>query len=86
MCAWRCAYYQRYEMRTASAVRVTEAGDVLLTLTCGHELCWVCRGRAAYTPAELERALTTRQIRLDQPQRCYVCGDQERESEASHEP
>jgi hypothetical protein len=75
---WRCGDHQHYTLRTASAARTTEAGDVIFTLTCGHELCWVCRGRDAYTPAKLMTALTTRQIRLDQPQRCYVCGDLER--------
>ena len=80
---WRCGNHQHYALRTASAVHATEAGDVLFTLTCHHELCWVCRGRNAYTPARLHQALTTRQIRLDQPQRCYVCGDLERESKAT---
>ena len=83
---WRCANHQRYTLRTASAVRASDQGDLIITLTCGHELCWVCRGRTAYTPATIKHALTTRQIRLDQPQRCYGCGDLERESEASHEP
>lgn len=80
---WRCGNHQHYTLRTASAVRATEAGDVLFTLTCGHEICWVFRGQAAYTPARLQHALTTRQIRLDQPQRCYVCGDLERERQAN---
>jgi hypothetical protein len=70
-------------LRTASAVRVTEAGDVLFTLTCSHELCWVFRGKGAYTPAKLQQAITTRQIRMDQPQRCYICGDLERERKAN---
>lgn len=76
---WRCGNHQHYMLRTASAARATEAGDVLFTLTCSHEICWMCRGRNAYTPAKLAHALTTRLIRLDQPQRCYVCGDLERE-------
>jgi hypothetical protein len=80
---WRCGNHQRYTIRTASAVRATEEGDVLFTLTCSHEIRWVFRGRNAYTPAKLAQALTTRLIRVDQPQRCYVCGDQERERKAS---
>ena len=80
---WRCGNHQHDTLRTASAVRVTEAGDVLFTLTCGHEIWWVSRGRNASTPARLQQALTTRQIRLDQPQRCYVCGDLARERKAN---
>jgi hypothetical protein len=79
---WRCGDHQHYTLRTAEAVRATEAGDVLFILTCRHEICWICRGRNAYTPAKLQHVITTRQIRLDQPQRCYVCGDLEREREA----
>lgn len=80
---WRCGDHQQYTLRTASAVQATEAGDVLFTLTCRHEIYWVCRRRNAYTPAKLQHALTMRQIRLDQPQRCYVCGDLERERKAN---
>lgn len=80
---WRCGTHQHYLLRTATAVNVTDEGDVLFTLTCGHAICWVFRQRNAYTPAQLTRALTMRQIRLDQPQRCYVCGDRERERNAS---
>ncbi len=80
---WRCGNHQQYTIRTASAVRVTEEGDVLFTLTCSHEIRWVFRGRHAYTPTTIQQALTRRQIRLDQPQRCYVCGDLERERKAS---
>ena len=83
--SWRCETHQRYQMRQASGVQVSEQGDLIYRLTCGHEVCWVCRGQEAYTPAKLAHALTTRQIRLDQPQRCSVCGDLERESQASHE-
>ena len=70
-------------MRQATRVQVSEQGDLIYRLTCGHEVCWMFRGRATYTPARLEQAITTRQIRLDQPQRCYLCGDEEQESEAS---
>ena len=80
---WRCGNHQHYTLRTASAVHATEEGDVLFSLTCRHEICWVFRGKVAYTPAKLTQALTTRQIRLDQPQRCYVCGDLERERQAN---
>ena len=83
---WRCGSHQHYQMRQATWVHVSEQGDLIYRLTCGHEVCWVCRGQGAYTSAKLAHALTTRQIRLDQPQRCYVCGDLERESQASHEP
>ena len=79
---WRCRTHQRYQMRQATVAQVSAHGDVVLTLTCGHQVCWVFRGRSAYTPAKLTQALTTRQIRLDQPQRCYVCGDLERERQA----
>lgn len=80
---WRCGSHQCYQMRQARGARASPQGDVFLTLTCGHEVCWVCRGKAAYTPAKLAQALLTRQIRLDQPQRCYVCGDLEREGKAT---
>ena len=80
---WRCGNHQHYTLRTALAVQATEAGDVVFTLTCHHEICWMYRGRTAYTPARLQQALTTRQIRLDQPQRCYLCGDLERERKAT---
>ncbi|HEX6778515.1 MAG TPA: hypothetical protein VF099_09965 [Ktedonobacterales bacterium] len=73
--SWRCEGHWRYQLRTASAVRATTAGDLLYTLTCGHEVCWVRRGQEAYTQARLARAMITRQIRLDQLQRCYACGD-----------
>jgi hypothetical protein len=66
-------------MREASAVQASELGDVIYTLTCGHEVHWVFRGRWAYTSAQLKRSILTRQIRLDQPQRCYRCGDREEE-------
>lgn len=80
---WRYGNHQHYTLRTASAARATEEGDVLFTLTCRHELCWVYRGRNASTPAKLAQAITTRLIRLDQPQRCSLCGDLERERKAN---
>jgi hypothetical protein len=76
--SWRCANHQGYQMREASAVQASELGDVIYTLTCGHEVHWVFRGRRAYTSAQIRRSILTRQIRLDQPQRCYLCADQER--------
>jgi hypothetical protein len=82
--SWRCQTHQRYQMRRASAVRASDLGDVIYMLTCGHEVYWVFRGRAAYTPAKVKHDLLSRQIRLDQPQRCYLCGDLERRDE--HEP
>ena len=80
---WRCGSHQRYQMRQATEVQVSEQGDLIYRLTCGHAVCWVCRGQGAFTLTKLAHALTTRLIRLDQPQRCYACGDLERESEAS---
>ena len=78
--SWRCATHQGYQMREASAVQASELGDVIYTLTCGHEVHWVFRGCWAYTSAQIKRSILTRQIRLDQPQRCYLCADQERET------
>jgi hypothetical protein len=79
---WRCRIHQRYQLRQASAVRASDLGDLIYTLTCGHEVLGVFRGHQVYTPAKIKRGLLTRQIRLDQPQRCYACGDLERESES----
>lgn len=76
--SWRCASHQGYQMREASAVQASELGDVIYTLTCGHTVHWVFRGRWAYTSVQIKRSILTRQIRLDQPQRCYLCADQER--------
>jgi hypothetical protein len=75
--------HQPYQMRLASAVRASDLGDLIYTLTCGHEVVGVFRGRWVYTPARVKHGLRTRRIRLDQPQRCYTCGDLEQESEAS---
>ena len=75
--SWRCRAHQRYQMRQASAVRASDLGDLIYTLTCGHEVVGVFRGHWVYTPAKVKRGLLTRQIRLDQPQRCYLCGDME---------
>ena len=84
---WRCRSHQRYVMRQASGIRVSAQGDLLFTLTCGHDVCWLYRGQTkgqnAFTPARLKQALTTRQIRLDQPQRCYRCGDLHNERESN---
>jgi hypothetical protein len=77
--SWRCANHQGYQMREASAGRASELGDVIHTLTCGHEVHWVFRGRLAYTSAQIKYNILTRQIRLDQPQRCYLCDDQQEE-------
>ncbi len=76
---WRCASHQGYQMHPASAVRVSDLGDLIYTLTCGHEVYWMYRGRWAYTPALVKHGILTRQIRLDQLQRCYLCADQQRE-------
>jgi hypothetical protein len=64
-------------MREASAVHANEHGDLIYSLTCGHEVQWVFRGIWGYTPALISRGLATRQLRLDRRQRCYLCGDQE---------
>jgi hypothetical protein len=84
---WRCRTHQRYEMRRALGVQVSAQGDLLFTLTCGHEVRWVFRGQIgkqkAYTPARLALAISTRQIRLEQPQRCYLCGDLQQEGAAN---
>ena len=80
--SWRCGSHQRYQMRQAAAVRASDLGDLMYTLTCGHEVVGVFRGQWVYTPAKVKRGLLTRQIRLDQPQRCYACGDLEQESES----
>jgi hypothetical protein len=78
--SWRCIQHQRYKMRPASVVWASELGDLFFLLTCGHQVQGVFRGRLAYTPALVERDVATRQIRLDQRQRCYLCADLERES------
>jgi hypothetical protein len=78
---WRCGTHQRYQLHQATAVRASDLGDLVYTLTCGHEVIGVFRGSWVYTPAKVKRGLLTRQIRLDQPQRCYLCGDRIQESE-----
>jgi hypothetical protein len=84
--AWRCEGHQRYKMRPASEVKASELGNLFFTLTCGHQVQWVFRGRLAYTSALIERRLSVRQLRLDQEQRCYLCADRERENKARQEP
>jgi hypothetical protein len=82
--SWRCERHQPSQVREVSAVHASELGDVLYVLACGHEIQWIVRGIWGYTPAMIAHELATRQIRLDQPQRCYLCGDLE--SEKQHEP
>jgi hypothetical protein len=79
---WRCERHQPYRMREASTVHANEFGDLMYVLACGHEVQWIVRGIWGYTPAMISQELATRQIRLDQPQRCYLCGDLEQEREA----
>jgi hypothetical protein len=67
-------------MRKASAVHANELGDLIYSLACGHEVQSIVRGVWGYTPALIWRVANSRQIRLDQPQRCYLCADQERET------
>ena len=78
MISWRCERHQGSQMHEASVVRANELGDLIYSLTCGHEVQRIVRGVWGYTPAMLARELATRQVRLDQPQRCYRCADQER--------
>ena len=73
--SWRCWTHQGFQMHQAAAVRTNDLGDLIYTLTCGHEVQGVFRGYWVYTPKRVKRGLLTRQIRLDQPQRCYHCGD-----------
>ena len=84
--SWRCERHQSCQMREASAVHANELGDLMYVLTCGHEVQWIVRGVWGYTPAMIAQELATRQIRLDQPQRYYFCGDLEREREMERAP
>jgi pyruvate/oxaloacetate carboxyltransferase len=67
-------------MREASAVHANALGDLIYSLACGHEVQYIARGVWGYTPAMIARELATRQVRLDLPQRCYRCADQERKT------
>jgi len=80
--SWRCQDHQHYQMHIASAVWASELGDLIYTLACGHDVSWVGRGQWASTPTQVTRGIATRQIRLDQRQRCYVCGDLEQKGNA----
>lgn len=80
MISWRCERHQSYQMREASAVHANALGDLIYSLACGHEVQSIVRGVWGYTPAVIAHELAMRQIRLDQPQRCYLCADQERET------
>ena len=42
--SWRCSTHQRYQLRQARAVRASDLGDLMYTLTCGHEVQGVFRG------------------------------------------
>src|ERR1051326_3167484 len=75
--SWRCEYHQHYTLSPASSVHPNLQGDLLFTLVCGHEVLWVFRGLQVFTPIRVTHGLATGQIRLDQPQRCYLCGDRE---------
>ncbi len=79
--SWRCERHQRAVQRPATAVRASEQGDLVFLLQCRHEVRWVSRGSGGYTPKLVKERLATRQIRLDQPQRCYRCGDLEQQQE-----
>jgi hypothetical protein len=80
--SWHCQDHQHYQMHTASAVQASVQGDLIYTLACGHEVQRVFRGVCGYTPAMISRGLAIRQIRLDQSQRCSVCGDLEQKGNA----
>ena len=80
MISWRCERHQGYQMHEVSAICANELGDLIYSLACGHEVQHIVRGVWGYTPAMLARELATHQIRLDHPQRCYLCADQERET------
>ena len=82
--SWRCHHHRRCKLRAASAVWANELGDRCFVLACGHQTHWVFRGEEGYTPALVEHGVQTGQMKLDQRQRCYACGDQE--SEAKHSP
>jgi hypothetical protein len=79
--SWRCERHQRSVLRLARAVRASEQGDLLFLLQCRHEVRWVLRGVRAYTPPLVAQQLASGQIRLDQFQRCYQCGDLEQPGE-----
>src|ERR1051326_6368840 len=82
----RGARPQSSQRRQASAVHANDLGDLIYVLTCGHEVQRIVRGVWGYTPAMIAHELATRQIRLDQPQRCYLCGDLEQERERERVP
>lgn len=78
VCSWRCATHRRHKLREASIVW---ASELCFTLVCGHQVQGVFRGVWGYTPAQVQKGLATDQIELDRLQRCYLCGDAEREKE-----
>lgn len=78
--SWRCERHQGYQMHEAAAVHANELGDLVYSLACGHEVQYLARGVWGYTPAMMAQALATRQVRLDQLQRCYLCADSESET------
>lgn len=83
--SWRCHHHRRCKMRAASVVWANEQGDLCFVLECGHQTQWVFGDEGGDTVAMVEHGVNTGQINLDRRQRCYACGDVERESEASHE-
>lgn len=84
--SWRCHHHRRCKLRAASVVWANAQGDLCFVLACGHQAHWICRGERSYTAALVERDVDSGQINLARRQRCYACGDLERESQASHEP
>jgi hypothetical protein len=79
--SWRCRQHQPYHLRAATTVYTNGLGDLVFRLACGHEVQWLFRGVAGYTPAMIAQGLATGRLRLDQPQRCYRCGDLEQDKE-----
>lgn len=80
--SWHCPLHQPYQMRGATAIHTNGLGDLLFSLACGHDVQWLFRGESGYTPAMIAQGLATRRLRLEQPQRCYTCGDLEQKRES----
>jgi hypothetical protein len=83
--SWPCERHQDSKLQPASTVHANAQGDLIFSLVCGHQVHWVCRGQARYTPALVASDLATGRIRLDRLQRCYVCSDLERAREKPDE-
>lgn len=80
--SWRCHHHRRCKLRAASVVWANVQGDLCFVLECGHQTHWIFRGEWSYIAAMVERDVDSGQINLARCQRCYACGDVERESES----